>query len=488
MSRRLVQVEGVLAEPVERGEQALRHQVAGRPRRLPRRSSRPRTGPPRTGRPAPSRPGAGSSGCGTSTAAHAAATGPPRGDTAARPRRRTPGQANAPDRPRGPRRPLPPGFGPDAAGTTLRSPLRPLRPRAAKREAAMSGVQTGTIKTNIPARMDRLPWSRWHWLVVLGLGTVWILDGLEVTIVGSIAGRLTEKGQRHLHHREPDRRRGRRLRRGRLPRRPVLRLPDRPARSQEAVHGHAGGLPGRHRAHRVLDEPDVVLRLPLLHRCRHRRRVRRHQLRDRRADPGAGARPGRPHHQRLVLARHRVRRRRCRSSCSTRTTSPRTSAGGIAFGLGADPRHRHPVRPQERPGDPALAVHPRSRRRAPSGSSATSRARSRTRPTSGCPKADDSDDYLTVRQRKTIGFGEIAKTAWQRYPKRFVLGLSMFIGQAFLYNAVFFTFALVLTKIMKVERLDRAVVPDPAGHRQLPRPAAAGQVLRHRRPPGDDHR
>src|SRR6476659_712617 len=58
----------------------------------------------------------------------------------------------------------------------------------------MSGVQTGTIKTNIPARMDRLPWSRWHWLVVLGLGTVWILDGLEVTIVGSIASRLTEKG------------------------------------------------------------------------------------------------------------------------------------------------------------------------------------------------------------------------------------------------------------------------------------------------------
>src|SRR5437762_2333182 len=51
-----------------------------------------------------------------------------------------------------------------------------------------------TIETHIPARLDRLPWSRWHWLVVIGLGTVWILDGLEVTIVGSIAGRLTEKG------------------------------------------------------------------------------------------------------------------------------------------------------------------------------------------------------------------------------------------------------------------------------------------------------
>src|SRR5438874_4238122 len=51
-----------------------------------------------------------------------------------------------------------------------------------------------TVETSIPARMDRLPWSRWHWMVVIGLGTVWILDGLQVTIVGSIAGRLTEHG------------------------------------------------------------------------------------------------------------------------------------------------------------------------------------------------------------------------------------------------------------------------------------------------------
>src|SRR5829696_5352022 len=42
--------------------------------------------------------------------------------------------------------------------------------------------------------MDRLPWSKWHWLVVIGLGTVWILDGLAVTIVGAIGGRLTEAG------------------------------------------------------------------------------------------------------------------------------------------------------------------------------------------------------------------------------------------------------------------------------------------------------
>jgi Sugar (and other) transporter len=62
----------------------------------------------------------------------------------------------------------------------------------------VASVQTAqpalrTIETSIPARMDRLPWSRWHWMVVIGLGTVWILEGLEV-IVGSIASRLTEPG------------------------------------------------------------------------------------------------------------------------------------------------------------------------------------------------------------------------------------------------------------------------------------------------------
>src|SRR3954464_7920759 len=51
-----------------------------------------------------------------------------------------------------------------------------------------------TIETDIPSRMDRLPWAKWHWLVVIGLGAVWVLDGLEVTIVGTIASRLTEDG------------------------------------------------------------------------------------------------------------------------------------------------------------------------------------------------------------------------------------------------------------------------------------------------------
>src|SRR3984893_7768625 len=59
----------------------------------------------------------------------------------------------------------------------------------------MSGsAQTGTITPAVPARLDRLPWSRFHWRVVVGLGGVWILDGLEVTMVGNVSSRLTEHG------------------------------------------------------------------------------------------------------------------------------------------------------------------------------------------------------------------------------------------------------------------------------------------------------
>jgi MFS family permease len=47
-------------------------------------------------------------------------------------------------------------------------------------------MSAGPITTEIPARLDRLPWSRFHLLVVVALGVTWILDGLEVTIVGSI--------------------------------------------------------------------------------------------------------------------------------------------------------------------------------------------------------------------------------------------------------------------------------------------------------------
>ncbi|HVY15406.1 MAG TPA: MFS transporter [Rhodopila sp.] len=55
-----------------------------------------------------------------------------------------------------------------------------------------------TFRTNIPNRLDRLPWSRFHWLVIIALGIAWVLDGLEVTIVGSLSGALADSKVLHL--------------------------------------------------------------------------------------------------------------------------------------------------------------------------------------------------------------------------------------------------------------------------------------------------
>ena len=57
---------------------------------------------------------------------------------------------------------------------------------AKRRAPQRDGSAQPAIDTDIPARLDRLPWSRFHLLVVIALGITWILDGLEVTIVGAI--------------------------------------------------------------------------------------------------------------------------------------------------------------------------------------------------------------------------------------------------------------------------------------------------------------
>lgn len=53
-------------------------------------------------------------------------------------------------------------------------------------------MDRGSFDSDIPSRLDRLAFGRWHWLVVLALGITWILDGLEVTIVGSVGSVLEE--------------------------------------------------------------------------------------------------------------------------------------------------------------------------------------------------------------------------------------------------------------------------------------------------------
>jgi len=54
----------------------------------------------------------------------------------------------------------------------------------------ISQIDSTIIESDIPARLDRLPWGQFHWLVVVALGITWVLDGLEVTLAGSLAGAI----------------------------------------------------------------------------------------------------------------------------------------------------------------------------------------------------------------------------------------------------------------------------------------------------------
>src|SRR5580700_6064972 len=52
--------------------------------------------------------------------------------------------------------------------------------------------QPGTIRSLIPARIDRLPWSRFHTHLIVALGVAWVLDGLEITIASNVGPDLTQ--------------------------------------------------------------------------------------------------------------------------------------------------------------------------------------------------------------------------------------------------------------------------------------------------------
>src|SRR6186997_2183007 len=69
-------------------------------------------------------------------------------------------------------------------------------------EQASAHAGGAIIATDIPARLDRLRWDRFHTLVVVALGITWILDGLEVTLAGAIAPALKESPQLHFSNAE----------------------------------------------------------------------------------------------------------------------------------------------------------------------------------------------------------------------------------------------------------------------------------------------
>ena len=77
---------------------------------------------------------------------------------------------------------------------------------------------------------------------------------------------------------------------------------------------------------------------------------------------------------------------------------------------------------------------------------------------------------------------EVAHVLLVRYRRRAVLGLALMVSQAFFYNAIFFTYALVLTRFYGVPEEQRRLLHLPVRARQLPRAAAARAAVRRDRP------
>jgi len=310
-----------------------------------------------------------------------------------------------------------------------------------------SGVETGRITTDIPARMDRLPWSRWHWVVVIGLGTVWILDGLEVTIVGSISSALQLPGSQ-----------------GGL----ALSSPDIGTAGGLYVAGAClGALTfgqltdrfGRKKLfmitlgfYLVATVATAFSMSPIWYfACRFL------------TGCGIGGEYAAINSaiDELIPAKYRGRvditingsfwvGATIGSLATIPLLDPTVIDQGtgwrLAFGLGAVlalgvllVRRNVPESPRW------LFIHGRD-------GEAEQIVQDIERKVEGETGEDleGVSETITIRQRKTIGMGTIAKTVFTTYPRRSILCFSLFVGQAFLYNAWFFTYATTLSTFMGV--------------------------------------
>ena len=308
----------------------------------------------------------------------------------------------------------------------------------------MSDVQTGTVTTKVPARLDRLPWSRWHWMIIIGLGTVWILDGLEVTIVGNISGQISKAGS------------GIHITQGQITGLGAAMyvagacvgalffgwLTDRYGRKKlfmitlgtyliatamtalsfapwwfflfRFLTGF--GIGGEYAAiNSAIDE---------LIPSRHRGRIDILINGTYWAGAAAGA---------LI-------------SVPATNDLPVAVGWRICFGLGVVlglvillVRRNVPESPRW------LFIHGRGRQAEDLVSGIEQEVEQET----GADLAEPRQS-ITIHQRKSIGFIPIARTMFRTYPRRTILGFSLFIGQAFLYNAITFGSAQILATFFHV--------------------------------------
>jgi MFS family permease len=302
-----------------------------------------------------------------------------------------------------------------------------------------------TIQTEIPARMDRLPWSRWHWMVILGLGTVWILDGLSVTIVGAIGGRLTEDGSGlELDPAQVGSAGSAYILGACLGALYFGRLADRLGRKKLFMITLGVFLAGS-----VLTAFSMNFAWFLV--CRFI------------TGAGVGGEYSAIHSAVDELIPARVRgvvdliiggsfwigtALGSLASLLLLDTSIFALDVGwrVAFGLAAVMGFGILLVRRNVPESPRwLFLHGQDEE-----AERVTRDIERQVVESTGQELLPPRRSIRIKQRKPIGIGEIASTVFRLYPKRTFVGMALFTGQAFLYNAIFFTYALVLTEIYDV--------------------------------------
>ena len=311
-----------------------------------------------------------------------------------------------------------------------------------------SGQELGTIETNIPARLDRLPWSSWHRRILIGLGTVWILDGLEVTIVGSIAGAISAKGSGISIS--------------------AAEVAGWAASMYVAgacvgalLFGRLTDMFGRKRLFMITLGVYLAATIatafawtPLFFfACRFVTGM------------GIGGEYSAINSaiDELIPARNRGRidilingtywlgaaAGALLSVAALHLFSPLLN-WRVCFGLGAILGTAILIVRRSVPESPRwLFIHGRDDE-----AEAVTRDIERQVVESTGAELEDPDEAITIKQRKSIGLWEITRAIVSTYPKRTVLGLALFIGQAFLYNSILFGYATLLSTFFGVATSD----------------------------------
>jgi MFS family permease len=307
------------------------------------------------------------------------------------------------------------------------------------------GKPPAPFRTLIPARMDRLPWSRFHWLVVVALGITWILDGLEVTLKGAISGVLQEAGTLHFSSEQIGL---------------IASFYLIGAVSGALFFGYLTDRLGRKRLFYITlgvylaGVGLTAFSWNLWSFCLFRFLT----------GSGIGGEYAAINSaiDEFIPARMRGRvdliingsfwiGAAAGSMATIVLLDPKIFpvdlGWRLGFGIGAVIgliillfRKYIPESPRW------LAIHGQRAQ----AEQVVANIEARIEQATG-EKLSQPEDHLTIHPRKRFGFGVIVRTMFKNYKTRSLLGLLLMISQAFLYNAIFFTYAMVLTRFYSIE-------------------------------------